>query len=168
MISSGSRALDCSCTQSPIPASRTTATADTTTADSQSGSHTDGSFSVTSTATAAVSYHTYTPGWCGVHVRQYRRNQPDNPSSDFKLDVRIFDGAQALMTALAGVDAISGTATSIITQLPEVFNVTVQNADSDPVLFEYNGVSWDSSNSNHCKFGGYNDIKREGDCGFSC
>lgn len=168
MISSDSRALGCSCTECPIPASRTTATADATTTNSQSGSHADGSLSAASTATAAASCNNYTPGWCGVHVRQYRKNQPENPSPDFKLDVRIFDGAQALMTALAGVDAISGVARSIITQLPHLFNVTVQNADNDSVLFEYNGVSWDSSNPNHCKFGGYDTGKREGDCGFSC
>ena len=163
MISSNSRALGCSCTECPNPASRTTTTADATT-----GSHADGLFSATSTATVAASCHNYTPGSCGVHVRQYRRNQPENPSPDFKLDLWIFDGAQALMTALTGVDAVSGVARSIITPLPHLFNVTVQNADNDSVLFEYNGVSWDSSNSNHCGFGGYDTGKREGDCGFTC
>lgn len=168
MISSDSRTLGCSCTECPIPATRATATADATTTDSQSGSHADGSFSATSTATAAVSCHIYTPGWCGVHVRQYRKNQPENTSPDFKLDVRIFDGAQALMAALAGVDAPSGHTESIITQLPTVFNITVQNADNDSVLFEYNGDFWDSSSPDHCKFGVYDTIKREGDCGFTC
>ena len=166
VISSNSQTLGCSCTEFPV--SRTTVTADATTTDSQSGSHADGSILATSTATAAVSCYNYTPGWCGVHVRQYRRNQPENPSPDFKLDVRIFDGAQALMTALVGLDALSYHATPILTQLPKVLNITVQNADNDPVLFEYDGVSWDSSNSDHCKFGEYYIGKREGDCGFTC
>lgn len=168
VISSSSRTLGCSCTESPIPVSRTSATADATTTDSQSGSHADSSFSATSTATAAVSCYNYTPGSCGVHVRQYRKNQPSNPSPNFKLDVRVYDGAGALMTALAGLDAANYFTHRIITPLPKVLNITVQNADTDSVLFEYDGISWDSSNPDHCKFGGYDNLKREGDCGFTC
>lgn len=133
-----------------------------------STTYTEVSLPATSTVTATVSSQAYTPGWCGVHVSQYLRNKTENPSPDFKLNFRIFDGAQALIATFMGVDASPGHTTSLVTLLPTVLNVTTQNADDDPVLFEYNGVNWDSSIARHCHFGGYDASKREGDCGFTC
>lgn len=103
-----------------------------------------------------------------MHVSQYHRNETENPSRDFRLDFRIVDGAQALVATFMNNFAPSGHPISFLTLLPAVLNVTAQDADDDPLLFEYNGVSWASNDKKHCSFGGYDDSKREGDCGFTC
>lgn len=151
VISSDSKASSLSNTDDPLSVTKTNSIS-----------------TVTTVATAPVSSHSYTPGWCGVHVSQYLRSIPENPSPNFKMNFRIYDGAQALLAALTGDDAPSGHTISIVTLLPTVLNVTVQSANNDPVLFGYNDVYWDSSDSRHCKFGGYSTSKREGDCGFTC
>ena len=128
----------------------------------------EGPISATGTATTAAPSHTSTPGWCTFHTTQFKRNEAVNPSSNFKLDFRIFNAADALIATLYDIEAASGHTVSIATLLPDVLNVTAQTADNDPLQFEYNGAFWNSSDSRHCKFGGYSATQRQGDCGFTC
>lgn len=164
---SNSKTLEYACPESSFSASSSLSSSISLSSNSPLSS--SSSLSGSSTPTMALSSHTYTPGWCGVHVTQYHRNESsDNPRSDFKFDFRIYDGAEALLATFMGADIPSGLTLSIVAPLPTVFNVTAKGTDDDPVLFEYNGASWSSDNTRHCKFGGYSETHREGDCGFTC
>lgn len=112
----------------------------------------------------------YATGWCGVHVVQYQKNEPPdvNPSPNYALDVIIYDAAQAEIGRVSKVDAPGGQGVDVTSQLPYVLILTTGNVDSDPVAFAYAGQSWTSDDGSHCKFGGYDSGKRQGDCGFTC
>ena len=118
-------------------------------------------------AAAAISY---VPGWCGMHVTQYQKNEPQsNPTPDYKLDITLFDGAGNPIGANYGATALNGVGVDVTSKLPWVMIVTVGAVDSDPVLFRYADQAWGSNDQeHHCNFGGYEDGNRDGDCGFSC
>ncbi|KAL8727518.1 MAG: hypothetical protein Q9166_005989 [cf. Caloplaca sp. 2 TL-2023] len=103
----------------------------------------------------------YTPGWCGVHVTQYQKENPSDPSSHYHLDVTLYDGAQKEIGKVTNQDAPAGESVGITNALPWVFIVTARNVDNDAVRFEYADQSWKSNNQkHHCKFGDYKDGNR--------
>ena len=113
----------------------------------------------------------YAPGWCGVHVTQYQKNEgPSNsPSgnSEYRLDVTLKD---ALQDVVGGVNLLSlagGTFSGIDSQLPNVFEVEVGANDGEPVRFQYAGQAWGSDGS-QCGQGSYDSGSRNIDCGFTC
>lgn len=111
----------------------------------------------------------YAAGWCGVHVTQHQKNEPDNPSGNYKLDISIKDASGAGIGGVGGADAPAGQGVGVTSQLPAVLIVTTGNVDDDAVLFDYNGAHWGSNDQQHsCNFGAYDTGKREGDCGFTC
>lgn len=90
----------------------------------------------------------YAPGWCGVHVTQYQKNEGPNASngnggtSDYRLDVEIFDSNQFSIDKVTTQDAPAGQAVNVQGKLPGPLSVTAQNVDSDAVLFSYQGQNW--------------------------
>ncbi|KAL6713990.1 hypothetical protein ACLMJK_008484 [Lecanora helva] len=111
----------------------------------------------------------YTPGWCGVHVTQHQKKNPDDPSSHYSLDVTIYDGAEQEIGSVTGQDAPGGQGVDVDSKLPYVLIVTAQQVDADPLLFKYGDQSWGSNDqSHHCNFGSYDSGHRDGDCGFTC
>ena len=110
----------------------------------------------------------YAGGWCGLHVTQHQKNEPDNQSPNYKLDIHIYDAAQHEIGSVIGADAPEGKGVGITSQLPYVLILTTGAVDSDPVTFDYAGAHWTSSDGSHCGFGSYDSGKREGDCGFAC
>lgn len=90
----------------------------------------------------------YAPGWCGVHVVQYQKNEGPaatsggSGTSDYRIDVTIFDANQNLIGQAKTVDAPTGQAVNVDSKLPNVLEVTVGNVDSDPVKFAYGNQSW--------------------------
>ena len=127
---------------------------------------------------ASVSPDTFTGGWCGMHVTQYQKNEPDGPaanSPDYVLSVCIYDANQVLLNQYPGEDgcgqfvALNGVAQAIDTALPNLMYVTVGAVDDDAVLFTYGDQDWGSNDQpHHSNFGAYDNGKREGDTGFSC
>ena len=71
------------------------------------------------------------------------------------------------MGTIGYVDAPSGQGVNAGSRLPHYVIVTAQDIDDDPLLFAYAGQNW-TSDDDQCKFGGYEDGNREGDCGFLC
>lgn len=110
----------------------------------------------------------YAAGWCGVHVTQHQKNEPDNPSGNYKLDIQIKDAGGAQIGGVGGADAPTNQGVGVTSQLPAVLIVTTGAVDDDSVLFDYNGAHWGSNDQAHCSFGRYDSGKREGDCGFTC
>ena len=119
---------------------------------------------------------TYTPGWCGIHVYQYQKNEDSGPNKggpDYMLNVTVYDGAgNDIMVGTpnsAVFVALNGQAQNVLTQLPAFVTFTVGAVDDDPVWFGYNGQSWNSNDQeHHSNFGAYDSGYRQGDTGFSC
>lgn len=105
----------------------------------------------------------YSPGWCGVHVVQHQKTNPDDPASHYHLDVTIFDNAQKQIGQVLNQDAPSGQGVDVDSALPYVLIVTAQNVDEDAVLFNYAGQAWGSNDQEHdCNFGAYDSGSRYG------
>lgn len=115
----------------------------------------------------------YTPGWCGVHVVQYQKNEgPGSDTADYRLTVTIFDGQQVEIGASNDtlVDAPTGEFVSFSSKLPSPLGIQAGATDDDPLWFNYPGQSnWQTGDQqHHCNFGAYDSGSRQGDCGFSC
>ncbi|KAF2465526.1 uncharacterized protein BDR25DRAFT_378688 [Lindgomyces ingoldianus] len=109
---------------------------------------------------------TYQPGWCGVHVTQYR---PSEAAGHYRLDIIIKDNAGEEIGALNYADSSSDVSVGVTSSLPWVLILTAGASDYDAVLFAYAGQSWGSNDQqHHCNFGEYDRGARQGDCGFSC
>lgn len=123
-----------------------------------------------SSGPASPSSLKYAPGWCGLHVTQYQKNEPDsNPTGNYLLSITIFDAEQQQIGHVEKADAPSGQSVNLDSALPWVLITTAQNVDDDAVLFDYADQHWGSNDQeHHCNFGAYDSGKREGDCGFSC
>lgn len=111
----------------------------------------------------------FTPGNCGVHVRQYQKNEgPGGNTADYRFDVYLYDGAQAYLGGAGTVDIPGGSTADIgASGLPYLLLVTAGYVDADPVTFAYAGQHW-SSNAAQCSVGKYDSGHRDMDCGFSC
>lgn len=108
-------------------------------------------------------------GWCGVHVRQYQKNEgPGSDTRDYRFDVTLKDNGRNLI----GTDALrnipSGQSGDFKSNLPKLFTIKAPNVDGDAVEMSYDGKSWKSDDSKVCKWGKYDSGHRDGDCGFSC
>ena len=102
-------------------------------------------------------------------MTQHQKNEPDNPSGNYKLDIQIKDAGGAPIGGVGGADAPTNQGVGVTSQLPAVLIVTTGAVDDDAVLFDYNGAHWGSNDQAHaCNFGAYDSGKREGDCGFTC
>ena len=57
----------------------------------------------------SISPTTYAPGWCGIHVTQYQKNEPGNSatsnSPDYILSVCVFDANKVLLNQYPGGEA---------------------------------------------------------------
>lgn len=114
--------------------------------------------------------NSYHGGWCGVHIRQYQKNQGEGiDTSVYRFDVELFDGDQENVGGheLAGIP--SGQTKQFGSRLPMTFGVKAPDVDGDAVYMSYNGQSWGSNDQeHHCNFGKFDSGHRDGDCGFSC
>lgn len=123
---------------------------------------------------------TFAPGWCGMHVTQYQKNEDSGPnanSPDYLIDVSIFDANQNPIQihdcndcgTTARTIALNGAANVFKTDLPVDMIVTLGAVDDDAILFNYGDQSWGSNDQpHHSNWGAYDNGKREGDTGFSC
>ena len=115
----------------------------------------------------------YAPGWCGVHVVQYQKNEGPSDSgtgnSEYRLDVTLNDALQDDVGGVPLLSAAGGVFNGIDSQLPYVFEVEVGGVDSEPVLFQYNGQAWSSDDQPQCgSTGDYSGGSRSFNCGFNC
>lgn len=109
----------------------------------------------------------YQSGWCGVHVKQYQKNEADN--SEYILDVTLYDALQDQVGAVTGLSAPGGSYQDIDSKLPYVFEVEVGANDQQPVMFMYSGQAWSSHDKGQCKkVGGFQNGNRDMNCGFNC
>lgn len=91
-----------------------------------------------------------------MHVTQYQKENPSDPSSHYHLDVTLYDGAQKEIGKVTNQDAPAGQGVGVTSALPWVLIVTAQNVDDDAVLFKYADQSWGSNDQeHHCDFGSY-------------
>jgi hypothetical protein len=99
-----------------------------------------------SSAPAETSSLNYIPGWCGLHVTQFQKNDPDsNPTGNYLLSITIFDAAQKQIGHVKRADAPAGQGVGLTSALPWVLITTAQNVDDDVVLFAYADQSWGSN-----------------------
>lgn len=110
------------------------------------------------------------PGWCGVHIRQYQKNEgPGFHTENYRFDVTLFDADQELVGEVELLSIPSGTQQEVGSTLPYTFGVKAPDTDGDAVYMSYNGASWGSNDQDHhCNFGKYDSGHRDGDCGFTC
>ncbi|KAH8824251.1 hypothetical protein DL96DRAFT_202912 [Flagelloscypha sp. PMI_526] len=108
----------------------------------------------------------FASGNCGIHVTQFQK--PDPSKDNYKLDIQLFDAVQTPMGNSGGQkDAPANAPIEVTSKLPNVMIVTAQNVDEDPIKFAFGGETFDS-NAAQCSVGGYDNGKREMDCGFTC
>lgn len=112
----------------------------------------------------------FDPGWCGVHITQYQKNQgPGLNTENYRFDVILYDGQQELVGEQELLSIPSGQTQQVGSTLPYTLGVTAPNTDGDAVYMSYNGQSWGSNDqAHHCNFGKYDSGQRDGDCGFLC
>lgn len=121
----------------------------------------------------AASGLAYLPGYCGVHVTQYQKNEGPAAAnggvgtSNYRFDITIFDEIQVQVGQVLLANAPGGVGVGVTSALPWVLIVTALNVDEDPVRFAYAGSAWDS-NSPQCSVGKYDSGSRNMDCGFPC
>ena len=113
----------------------------------------------------------YRPGWCGVHVIQYQKNEgpSGNPcgTTEYRLTISLKDSIQDPVGGATLLCAPGGEFVGIDSQLPYVFESEVGGGDSEPIFFKYGGQAW-NSNDAQCSVGGYANGARNMDCGFNC
>jgi hypothetical protein len=122
----------------------------------------------------------FAPGWCGMHVTQYQKNEDSGPnahSPDYMIDVSLFDANQKPIQmyncnncgTTSRTIALKGAPNDFHSDLPVDMIVTLGAVDSDAILFQYGDQSWGSNDqAHHSNWGAYDNGKREGDTGFSC
>jgi hypothetical protein len=107
----------------------------------------------------------YAPGWCGMHVTQHQK--PDPSKDKYRFDVKLFDVNENLIGEV--LDQVADKIIEVPSKLPHVMLVEAGNVDNDAVLFKYAEQHFGSNDqAHHCNFGAYDNMKREGDCGFTC
>ena len=108
----------------------------------------------------------FVPGACGLHVTQHQKNE-FGVGGDYQFDITIKDAAQAQIGGTSGLAIPDGQTRSVASELPATLDIGAGSVDQDAIRFAYAGHSWDTS-SGQCSIGGYENGKREGDCGFTC
>lgn len=122
----------------------------------------------------AVKTATYARGWCGLHIRQYQRNEKanyENASPDYALELQLYDSKKKLVAYTDKTNAAAGVGVPIKGPLPKAVLASSGNADKDPVSFVYGTDKW-FTHDKQCHVGGKNHGLQNGvrdiDCGFSC
>ncbi|KAI9800505.1 MAG: hypothetical protein M1825_004053 [Sarcosagium campestre] len=107
----------------------------------------------------------YVEGQCGMHVVQYQK--PDPSKDKYKYDISLFEAGEVknLIGEKTGADGAAPF--DVFSKLPLSMVVTSGPEDKSPIKFDYGDQHFDSGFA-QCKFGGYDNGKREGDCGFTC
>ena len=131
--------------------------------------------------TSSAPAPSYAPGWCGMHVIQYQKNENDGPNAkgtEYLIDVSLFDGKQQPIPLqdcnncgnTARTVALNGNPNTFKSSLPFDVIVTVGAVDNDPINFEYNDQKWNSDDGgpHSTSFGNYDSGSRSGDTGFTC
>lgn len=110
----------------------------------------------------------YASGQCGVHITHYQIPKGDNK---YYLEAQLKD---AYGFEVGHVDKTDATEpVNVLSALPHPLVITAakpgssKDPDSAPLHFAYGDDEW-TSDDDRCKFGGYEDGNREGDCGFAC
>lgn len=96
----------------------------------------------------------FASGWCGFHITQWQKLNPNDPSSHYRIDITIKD-ANGMIVATAGMlDAPSGFVNSLQgTRLPLPLTVVAQNVDKDALLFTYGDQNFGSNDQpHHCEY----------------
>ncbi|KAI4270978.1 MAG: hypothetical protein LQ337_006342 [Flavoplaca oasis] len=110
----------------------------------------------------------YAKGQCGVHITHYQIPKGDDK---YYLEARLKDAYGFEIGHLDKTEATNPV--DVFSALPLVLVITAakpgssENPDGAPLQFAYGSDNW-SSDDERCKFGGYENGKREGDCGFAC
>ncbi|KAI4215944.1 MAG: hypothetical protein L6R36_009354 [Xanthoria steineri] len=110
----------------------------------------------------------YSKGQCGVHVTHYQIPKGD---TKYYLQAQIQDANHFEIGHLDKTDATEPV--NVNSALPLVLVITAakpgssEDPDGAPLQFAYGADKW-SSDDARCKFGGYENGNREGDCGFAC
>lgn len=129
----------------------------------------------------------YIQGWCGYHLTQYQKNEDEdtNPTANYEFEVTVFEASTdqnehkpKVIGTLGKTQIANGASANVTGDMPNPLVVSVEKdaVDSSPVDFSYAGTSWTSkdkySGGDRCATGskddGYQNGKREFDCGFSC
>ena len=110
----------------------------------------------------------YAKGQCSVHITHYQIPKDD---TKYYLEAHIKDAHGIEIGHVDKTDATEPV--NVYSALPLVLVITAakrgssKTPDDAPLQFAYGGDKW-SSKDNRCKFGGYEDGDREGDCRFAC
>ena len=109
-------------------------------------------------------------GWCGVHVKQYQKNEgPGMTPEHYRYTVNIKDATGKPIGEHDLVPIPSGEEREFDSLLPKPFKIYSPDVDSDAIWMHYGDQHFTSNDQpHHCNFGKYDNGKREGDCGFSC
>jgi hypothetical protein len=112
----------------------------------------------------------YQPGFCGVHIRQYQKNQgPGFTPANYRFDIILKDNSKMIVGERYLLNIPSGTMVEFESNLPHKFGVKAPELDDDAVYMLYNSENWGSNDQEHfCNFGAYDSGHRDGDCGFRC
>lgn len=124
----------------------------------------------TATATAVPPVKTYAKGSCGLHVRQYQKNEfanSLNPSPDYALEMALYDGKMTLIAYMEKTYAPQGQWLSVQGPLQWQVQASTGAVDSDPVYMRYGAQSW-NSNSKQCSGDWFNNGYRDIACRFDC
>lgn len=123
-------------------------------------------------AAAAQATPTYASGTCAMHITQYQKNEKgSNPTGDYEVEVTIKD---ANGTPIDGAESGKVAAPSgkpvPVSGLKGPFTVTALGLDSDALVFNYNGDTFNSSTQENgpCSVGAFDSGDRNMDCNFSC
>ena len=110
----------------------------------------------------------FNPGWCGVHVEQWRPQSDENQLSTYQLSATIKDDfGRPIGNAIK--QSAAETLELIDSVLPYDLYIATGASDDAPLKFWYSGQYWNSSSkANQCSVGDYNDGYRQMDCGFHC
>ncbi|KAL8974376.1 MAG: hypothetical protein Q9197_001393 [Variospora fuerteventurae] len=97
------------------------------------------------------------------------KNEPNFPSPNCRLNLTLYDNANAVVGTNFGVDAPTGEFMGVTSALPYVLLAATGEVDDSAVLLEYAGQECGSNDQAHeCDFAGYEDGNRDGDCEFDC
>ena len=122
----------------------------------------------TPTFTAPPSVPTYAHGKCSLHIEQYQKNEPnENETKDYEIDAVVYDAKSKPLSDSGQVPAPNGRAVSVH-GLADTVTITTQNVDNDPLIVNYQGATWKSSDKGKCKVSGYANGKRSLDCPLVC
>jgi hypothetical protein len=111
----------------------------------------------------------YATGWCVAHITHY---QIPEGGSSYSLEAKIFDNNGHEIGYQPRTDATEPV--GVTSALPWVLIITAarpgssEDPDGAELRFAYGDQAWGHRDESRCRFGGYENGDREGDCGFHC